>query len=310
MMNVSSLVFLNQFARFKREKGMFIFYCLSIALIGIALPCFFHGVESFLTMAALFTVLYVRPLLADSLAGEREHRTLETLLSSPVSGKSIVWGKCRFCLYFALVFFGAAVILGAMMFQFTGYAIAFEAWQWLGVAAGALLIFGAISIAGVFASATSVDLRTANSRIARSAYPLGLLYLVFLTVLVAAGFLPSLVVGSAVALVCLGIIAYYAFRIRTMKQSDYYENVKAKSVAKKRNQLVPNERFLTGTAPKSPFETVFRFELKYFRKLKTLLVNFGLLCASPALVTWAIAYLIGVKQGIHNERARRKGVPA
>ncbi len=286
-MNISKLVFRNQFAQFKREKGMLIFYGLSLVCIGIILPFFLHGAETLFTMAALFTALYLRPLLADSLAGEREHRTLEALLSSSVSGSSIAWGKLRFCLFFALAFFGLAVLSGTLISQLIGYPITFAAWQWFGVVAGALLSFCAISVAGVFASATSADLRSANSRISRSTYLLGFLYVVFLAVLVSAGFIPSLVVASVLALGYCCVIAIFALRIAKMKQSDFYENIKTKPVVKEHEQLSSH------AAPKTPYETVLRFELKYFRTLKTLLLNFGVLCVCPALLTLSIALLIG-----------------
>ena len=81
-MNHSTFVFRNQLALFKREKGMLIFYLLCIAVIGILVPIFLHSIESSLTMAALLTVMFLKPLLSDSLAGERERKTLESLLSS------------------------------------------------------------------------------------------------------------------------------------------------------------------------------------------------------------------------------------
>ena len=90
-MNKPILVFRIQIAQFIREKGMIAFYLLSILIIGILVPIFVSRVESSLAMAALLTIMYLKPLLSDSLSGEREHRTLETLLSSPMEGKSIIW---------------------------------------------------------------------------------------------------------------------------------------------------------------------------------------------------------------------------
>ena len=106
-MKQSSLAFRIQLTLFIREKGMLIFYLISIAVLGVAAPFFLHSVESVLPMAALFTVLYIKPIVADSLAGERERRTLESLLSAPISGNRIIWGKFFFCLLFSLGFYSS-----------------------------------------------------------------------------------------------------------------------------------------------------------------------------------------------------------
>ncbi|MFD1906154.1 AAA family ATPase [Paenibacillus rhizoplanae] len=91
-MNRSYPVVRMQCAEFTSDKGMLFFYGLSIGITGIIVPIFMHGVEVSLSLAALLTAILVRPMLSDSIAGEREHRTLETLLSSPIHGKKACSG--------------------------------------------------------------------------------------------------------------------------------------------------------------------------------------------------------------------------
>jgi ABC-type Na+ efflux pump permease subunit len=292
-MSKSNLVFRIQFARFMREKGMIIFYCLSVAVIGVAAPLFLRGASSSLTMAALFAALFLKPMLADSLAGEREHRTLEPLLSSPMSGKSIVWGKFKFCLLFAVCFFGSAVLCAALTAWLAGYPIALTSLQWASVALLAVLNFSAISIAGVHASATSGNMRVANSRISRVAYALGLLFAVYQAVIVSADIAAALIAGGALMLIYLYVLLTFAVKTSKMKQSDYFENLKTKSTGQ------AHEQYTFYSAPKSQFGIVLGFEVKYLRSLKTLLLNFGLLCFAPIILAWVFAYYSGGRMDLN-----------
>ncbi|MDR1101237.1 MAG: ABC transporter permease subunit [Clostridiales bacterium] len=285
-MSKSNLVFRIQFAGFMREKGMIVFYCLSIAIIGVVAPLFLRGATSSLTMTAVFAVLFLKPILADSLAGARERRTLEPLLSSPISGKSIVWGKFKFCLWFAVCFFALAVLCAALTARLVGSPIALTAVQWVSIALLAVLNFSAISISGVHASATSGDTRSANRRISRISYPLGLSFAVYPAVIVSADIVPALIVGGALMLIYLCVLLTFVVKTSKMKPSDFFENMQTK------NTVNPHEQS-TSFTPKSQFAIVLGFELKYLRSLKTLLVNFGILCLAPALFAWIFAYYSG-----------------
>lgn len=113
-MNRSYPVVRMKCAEFTSDKGMLFFYGLSIGITGIIVPIFMHGVEVSLSLAALLTAILLRPMLSDSIAGEREHRTLETLLSSPIHGKSMLWRKFEFCFFFALGYFTITVLCSAL----------------------------------------------------------------------------------------------------------------------------------------------------------------------------------------------------
>jgi ABC-type Na+ efflux pump permease subunit len=276
----SILVFRNQFAQFNREKGMLFFYGLTIAIMGIVLPIFIRGIESSLTTAALITATFLRPTLSDSVAGEREHRTLETLLSSPMNGKSIIWGKFQFCLFFAVSFFGLTALCAVFTNLLIGREIALAAWQWIGIILIAVLNFSAISIAGVHASATSGDMRVANSRVSLIAYPLGLLFAMYIALIVSASFIPALIISLILICIYLCVIMAFTFKTIIMKQSNYFENTKYK----KRTRSIAHENRAVYITPKSQLRIVFGFELKYLMTLKSLLLNYGAFCFVPALI--------------------------
>jgi ABC-type Na+ efflux pump permease subunit len=284
-MSSSILVFRNQFAQFKREKGMFVFYCLSIAIIGVVVPFFMRRIESCLTTAALITATFLRPTLSDSVAGEREHRTLETLLSSPMNGKGIIWGKFQFCLSFALCFFGLTALCAALTNWIIDRETALTAWQWIGITLAAVLNFSAISIAGVHASATAADMRAANIRVSLIAYPLGLIFAMYLTVIIIADFIPALIISLILLCIYLCVILIFTFKTITIKQSNYFESIKYKT-----RRIAQQASYI---APKSQFGIVFGFELKYLMTLKTMLLQFGALCFVPAIVAWLSFYYTG-----------------
>jgi len=286
-MNESILVFRNQFGQFKREKGMAFFYGLSIAVMGIVVPVFIRGIESSLTMAALLTAMFLKPMLSDSVAGEREHRTLETLLSSPMNGKSVIWGKFQFCLFFAVCFFGLTALCAVVTNRIIGREMMLAAWQWSGIIFIAVINFSAISIAGVHVSATSGDMRVANNRVSLVAYPLGLMFAVYLAVIIIVDFIPALAISLIFICIYFCVILIFTFRTIVMKQSGYFENIKYKK------RRIAHENLASYITPKSQFGIVFGFELKYLMTLKTLLLQFGALCAAPAIVTWLSFYYTG-----------------
>ncbi|MGL5437917.1 MAG: hypothetical protein ACRDBO_21490 [Lachnospiraceae bacterium] len=286
-MNHSASVFRIQFNLFRRERGMMIFYLLCIAIAGIAVPIFLHSMESTLPMAALLTVMFLKPILSDSLAGEREKKTLESLLSTGVNGKSIIWGKFQFSLLFAAGFFTMTIACTVATYRLSGYELNMAAWQWVCVALSSILNFSAISIAGIYSSATSADSCTANSKVSRIAYPFGLLLIVYLSLVFLAQPIVAFIACNALMFLYLCTIITYMVKVSKMKQADYFENVKIKKYR------TSHDSYVSYTTPKSQFGIVFRHELRYLLTLKRLLVNFILLCLCPAIVLCLEKYFLG-----------------
>ncbi|HHV08791.1 MAG TPA: hypothetical protein GXX75_00740 [Clostridiales bacterium] len=284
-MNHTYTVFRIQYALFKREKGMALFYLLSIALIGIIAPVFLHSVGSSLIMAALVTIIFLKPIISDSLAGEREQRTLEPLLSTSIKGKSILWGKAQFCLLFAVGFFTMAVVCAVLVNRIAGYRLPLQLWQWIGIVLLIVPGFSAITITGIYASAMSENLRIAGSRVSRISYPLGLLLVVYFSVVFTGQFMPTLMTGFALITVYLCIIIRYAVKVSRMEQSNYFEEIKRSGK--------PYESPVSYGASKSQFGIVFRYEMKYVLTLKILMINFLGLCFAPVAMVCLLAYYTG-----------------
>lgn len=287
-MSRAALVFRVQFALFKREKGMLLFYLLCGAVVGIAVPLFYHSMEFIIPMAVFFPVIFLKPLLADSLAGERERETLESLLSAPIGGNRIIWGKTLFCWLFAAVFFILIIGFAVATFLVTGLEVNIAAWQWICVILAPILNFAAISLAGVYASAFSPDPYTANRKASRIAYPLGILLIAFLSIVFLAEPISILVTGLFFALVVSGVILVYSVKASRMRQADYFENVRIKKSSK------AHDGAASLITPKSQFSIVFRHELRVLLTYRSLFLNpLGLItgCFAPAIVVCLLTCL-------------------
>lgn len=278
-----------QFSLFKQEKGMLIFYLICMLLIGVALPLFSLGMETILIITAMFTVMFLKPMLSDMMAGERERKTLESLLSTPADGKYILRGKIRFSIVFAVIFYAITLLCAVFISFLCGRIPDMALWQWLCALPVAMLDFIAVSVSGIYISAVAEDSRTASSRISRIVYPLGLLEIIQVTTLFIVPMLPSLVISIGAALLYAIVILFYCTKRERQKQSVYFENFR-----EHHKEKAHGHHQMTRTKPKSQFSIVLIHELKYLWKLKMLLLNFVILCVCPAIVVYIFKYYTGV----------------
>lgn len=267
-MNKSVTVFHLQLALFRCEKGMLIFYLLCIMIAGVIAPILLPGLGSTLPISGLLTVLFLKSILTDSLAGERENKTLESLLSTSIDGKSIIGGKFIFSVTFGLVFFTITILCAVLTKWVMGSPLNMRAWQWACVLLLSILNFISISIAGTYASATSGDSRMAGSRVSRIVYPFGLLLIVYFSIVSLEQMIPALFAGLIIMLIYLCPAIVYAIKVLKMKQDGYFENIKIQG-SKKNNSC-----HASSIVPKSQFSIVFRQELRKLWTLKFMLFNF------------------------------------
>lgn len=286
-MNHSKPIFQIQLDLLKREKGMMIFYLLCVVLIGIILPVFFHNTEQILIIAALFTVSFLKPILSDSLAGEKERKTLESILSAPINNRDIILGKLKFSCAFAVTFFFLIIFCTILTTYLIGDKSTLAIWQWICIILFSILNFITISIIGISISAVSIDLQTANHHISKVAYPFGLLNIIYLSIMSLLQMSVMLIISGILAIFYFLIIGIYAVKILRMKRFHYFEN----RIVKKFNNR--NKKSVVSIAPKSHFSIVFWHELKYLLKLKSLLINFLLLCTFPAIIICLFKYYTG-----------------
>jgi ABC-type Na+ efflux pump permease subunit len=271
-------------AQLTREKGALLLYATCAIVIGVVVPFFSRDITIPLTMAAAITTVFLSPLLADSMAGEREKKTLESLLSTPIVGKQIVYGKFSCYLLFALCFFMSIAVLSVLTVWLAGYGLQAELWQLAAIIIIAVLHYSALALAGVYISAKSDSLRTASGKVSLMTYPLGFLFLIFITLALLLTAIPVVVVGFLLALVYFAFILVYATKTARMKQSDYFENIKAR----KRQGI--RENHASFAAPKSQYGIVLRHELKYLSTLKSQFLIFAISCFAPAIIVCLLPY--------------------
>ena len=283
-------VFNNQLKLFARDKGLFIFYALFLIICGIIQPLLTKSFASSLPSAAFFTLTLVTHMLSDSVAGERERKTLETLLSAPIKGRSIVAGKFLFCMLFTLCFFGINAGLAALTDRIMDYNFQLSSGQFACILAITVLIFAAIVIAGVYFSAKSADTHTAGGKISVISFTLGFLLVAYATAVLIVPMIDTLIIGGVLALIALIIISVFAVKISRVKQSDYFQNISSRFSGKALNSK--DIRF-SGDKKKSQFGIVFRHELRLLLKQKMVCLNLAIMCGFVAVITFLGIYYTG-----------------
>ena len=223
-MNKTFIVFRNQLSLFFSDRGMLIFYFLAMLFMGGGVPFFIRDMTTCISFAGFLTVIFLIPLLADSLAGEREKKTLESILSTAIKGSSIVWGKFLFhCVCHSLftLISGIAIFTNFLM----GVEIGFTSLHWTGIGLLAIMTFTSVILSGLYQSALSGDTQIAYTKIAFIAFPLGILYMTALTIITSNElYFVVYVILFIYTTVCL----IYLVKIAKLRQATYFEDVKYK----------------------------------------------------------------------------------
>lgn len=109
------------------KNRAFITYYIYLSVgLGLVIPVFSpigeKGVSDLSTLALLLpAVIIPSTLVADLFAGEKERKTLETLLSAPIRFKDLFWGKVLFVFFTALLISGVVFIsTGGVVFAVRG----------------------------------------------------------------------------------------------------------------------------------------------------------------------------------------------
>jgi ABC-2 type transport system permease protein len=141
-----------------------------IAVFGIFMPLRMGPERFFSTVGLLaptfFSAIVITAVIADSFAGERERHTLETLLASRLSDRSILFGKIAACLAYGWLVSIACVLAGAITVNIAnwhGQILMFhDAASWLLLLLGPPLSGGVIATAGVLVSLHATTVRQAQ----------------------------------------------------------------------------------------------------------------------------------------------------
>jgi ABC-2 type transport system permease protein len=192
-----------------------------ILFLGVLMPLqmgpekFFNSFQSMIY--PFFSAVAITAVIADSFAGERERHTLETLLASRLSDRSILFGKIAASIAYGWIIAMLCVIAGTITVNVAngqgGVRIYHDVASWLVVLVGPPLVGGVVATAGVL-----VSLHAATVRQAQQTLVVGFMVVVF-AVIFGGNALPAewkarfaqiLVSWSMLGLVLAGIVVVLA----------------------------------------------------------------------------------------------------
>lgn len=268
-------VFHHQLKLFRQEKGMQVYYLIAILILGYISPVFLHNLQTSTTMTVITVIMLLKPLLVDSFATEKEQKTLESLLSTPIQMEHLLHGKSLFYFTFATVFFSVTslgIVILSDKHLIVSAIILLSSW----------LTFYTICRLGTYASLNATNTASANRKITLIAYPLSLLLIVLISILFTGIKLAILISLCVYCLLMTIILVIFACLIRQRKRYIFYE----------RNTVSKSHCYETDSShsPKSQVSAVFRHEVRYFCKLHTLQLNYLVLIFSPAIFLCLLAY--------------------
>ena len=283
-MKQTVVVFNAQRALFFKDRGMLLFYLAGIPLVGLLAALLQTGLVLTLTL----TTVFLTPLLADSLAGEREKKTLESLLASRLSTQSLVWGKALFCFAFSAGYALLCLLCEAALNSLSGRGAALPLWQW-GLAAVLLVLhFFALCLIGVSSSAKAESPHLAYGKIAKLAYPLGLLLCICFAAMQALSPLYAVVAAALSAVFYLALTGAYAAKTAALGRAAFFEGSQGGAHQQKGRSTGP------GRAAKTQFGAVLRHEARYCLKYPAVLRDLALLCFMPGALLLTI-WLLGAE---------------
>jgi ABC-2 type transport system permease protein len=154
-------------------KANLVNWALILFIFGVVIPVragmYWIWYPAYVLVWAWLPLLLVSAMVADSFAGERERHTLETLLSTPVSDRAVLFGKILAAVTYALGLLGLLlftsflslnIALGTLLRPFLWSAGTFAGVIGLGVLGTTL-----IATVGVLVSLGSETVRQASQRL-------------------------------------------------------------------------------------------------------------------------------------------------
>ncbi|MEK3861995.1 hypothetical protein MHH60_00800 [Paenibacillus sp. FSL H7-0716] len=222
-MNEIEIVFRMQLKEYFKDKGALIFHLCAVVLIGIVAPVFRMNDTVLLSASILFPLILLKQWTANSFAGEKEMKTIETLLSSPIKSKSLFYGKCMYCFFSSGVYYLSIFILILLVKSFTKEHFQMNFWEWVGMLILCIQILLTVTLIGVDRSITSDDIQMANSKLTVVFYPI-YIYIVILINLFTQHLMVATYLLSAVFLVVLmGVNSYFIFiKVKKMNRSYFF----------------------------------------------------------------------------------------
>lgn len=255
----------NQWKRFIIEKGMLFFYAVSILLFGIIIPYFVKDIQKSFYCSVIITIMMAKPILADSVASEREKKTLESILSSPITIRKYLLSKNIFCFLFSIIFFVICNVLSVITNMClsipTNYSI-FIFMEWYFSVVNVLLL---TTIIGVYTSAKSESMHVAQNKISVRNYPFIFLLIIYFETTLQNSYEVTIAVNLIFYIIISVIFVRYMRMTLCMQHYEFYEGIFKEKNNRKHTKY---EKKLFGE--EIQFLSIIRHEINYMKTLKTL----------------------------------------
>lgn len=289
-MKQASIIIAHQWKLFFKDKGMLLFYLGSIILLGIVWPILFKEIISSLTLAVFMTVTLQKQWTAESMAGERENRTLESLLSTPISTRNILLGKACFHMLCAVAYY-LMMLSGILVTNyFTGTENMLTPADWAVYVTAVLCVLIFTAFYGVLSSAKAANVREAGIRPSVVCYVFVFLQAMLIAALTMGEGIPpeGAVIIPALFFIAAGCaIAYSLSCILRLGRPGIIEAERDRKITTGRKSVQLSKRVRSQTW------SVFAHEMKYLRTCGGLLFQFSILALCPAIMLYLGYYFLG-----------------
>lgn len=286
-MDIKSVI-RNQWKRFVIEKGMLFFYAVSILVFGVILPYFLKDFQKSFSFSVIITIMVAKPILADSVASEREKKTLESILSSPITIRNYLLGKNIFCFLFTIIFFvicNMLCVVTNICFSIPTECSTFMLIEWYLSVITVLLL---TTIIGVYTSAKSESMHVAQTKISIRNYPFIFLLIIYFETTAQNSYEVTITVNFILYIIIGVIFVRYLWMTLHMQHYDFYEKIFR---TKKYPKLSKSERKKFGEGIQ--FLSIIQHEMKYMKTLKILNLSLSLNYIGPVAMLLIGYYYTG-----------------
>lgn len=283
-------VFTHQRKLFFKDKGMFLFYLGEILVLGIIVPIFIHNLMTQITLAMFMTVTVQKQWAAESIAGERENKTLESLLSTSIAAKDLLLGKSLFIMICGIFYYGLMISCVLIVRFITKSNNDLSTFGWVIFAITSLCIISITSLYGVLASSKAMNVREAGRKPTIVCYLFSLLFSIVLTIFTMGQSIPieAVVAISMVFLIIAAMVIIYSLiSLFRLKRPSLIEINSPSKI------YVKGSNYYAHKGTPSQTLSVFAHEWRYFKTLKGLILHFAISTLCPAIILWIGDYYLG-----------------
>ena len=278
----------NQWKHFIVDKGMIFFYIISIIIVGLIAPYFMKNFQTSFTIIAVLTIMVSKPLISDSVASEREKKTLESVLSSPITIIEYLIGKVAFCMLFSSIFWLLCNIVFYIACNFFSISITSSRvviTEWF---ISIIIILLLVTVAGIYISSKSENIHIAQNKINVISYPLIIMLIIYFCVTNTNIIEAKIVINVIFYTIIVVLLVRNIRKLFQMNHSDFYEGI----IKEEKNiEFLSSEKgLLLGYGD---FMTVICHEFKYMKTLKTLNYSFLVNFIGPVAMLLVSNYFTG-----------------